>query len=685
MSKLNLLTLLIAAAFAGALGYNGGEKPLWLFVSLASLLVWASRQGLLRTSSVPRSPLTVIMAVQLLWLAALPTVSLIPEISVTNGLVLASLPLAYFVGCTLQRDDGSLTTTRSVIVMVAFVVCGVAMIEFGTLRSRPNSFFLDPNLLAAFCNACFFVAYGEFITRARMHGIAKAVRSAEAGFAAVVLVTQFMTTSLGGFLCFCGGIGLMTLIGSRFDRAFLKSALLVVLVAVPTYLAVYGWQGRPSPISRIEVEARTGGQATHREGTFIRERSAIYASTIAMIRDQPWYGSGPGTFATLYPKYRNPADQSTSGALVHNDYLQFLLEGGIPLLACLLGTLATILLAIFRSTRVLWSTALSTADDDAIRRLGIQIALLAVFLHAVPNFIFYSLTMSILLGLLLSQSQSPARATVDLARLITPGSARLIAAGVFAGLIATTGLTGVFAAVQTGQCSLRGCKTLREQPERMAAFAKVLIAIQPSWIMGNDYLIEQRLAIARDSSNPVERWTNAILATQVSSTLLSRYPAIYPQYVKLAQIIERYPAAAEQIAAGVPREPAQLYRRAMEANPGYMLARVQVATFESDAGNDAQAWLTAEAGTRWWKLNVVSDGDRRLLLDTALPLAIRTGNCGEAREMAAGLLLLVPNHPLATEVQAKVSESSAPTPTLCGLPSAPVLPLTRRKANPATL
>jgi len=58
------------------------------------------------------------------------------------------------------------------------------------------------------------------------------------------------------------------------------------------------------------------------EGVVDRGRSAAYRSTLTMIRDQPWFGTGLGTFEMAFPAYRS-GEISMSGTWnrAHNTLL----------------------------------------------------------------------------------------------------------------------------------------------------------------------------------------------------------------------------------------------------------------------------------------------------------------------------------------------------------------------------
>jgi len=66
-----------------------------------------------------------------------------------------------------------------------------------------------------------------------------------------------------------------------------------------------------------------------------RYRREMLASGLAMVRERPWSGFGLGTFETVYPAYA----LFDTGEVVnhaHNDWLEWAVEGGLPMMIALL-------------------------------------------------------------------------------------------------------------------------------------------------------------------------------------------------------------------------------------------------------------------------------------------------------------------------------------------------------------
>jgi O-antigen ligase len=73
----------------------------------------------------------------------------------------------------------------------------------------------------------------------------------------------------------------------------------------------------------------------YHDGLIDHTRFSVYRSTLRMIADRPWFGTGLGTFASAFPTYRSD-DISMYGIIdrAHSTLLELAAEAGLPL-ACL--------------------------------------------------------------------------------------------------------------------------------------------------------------------------------------------------------------------------------------------------------------------------------------------------------------------------------------------------------------
>lgn len=128
--------------------------------------------------------------------------------------------------------------------------------------------------------------------------------------------------------------------------------------------------------------------------TFVHSYSrwSIWSATFQMIGDNGWLGIGNGMFYLLYPQYRHTDDMS-GGFFVHNDYLQFLLELGLPGLLLFISFIVLILLRLRKYI------AHSADVNKEWFYLGIAGGTIAVLVHSLVTFNLYKVGIFLVLGL----------------------------------------------------------------------------------------------------------------------------------------------------------------------------------------------------------------------------------------------------------------------------------------------
>ena len=71
------------------------------------------------------------------------------------------------------------------------------------------------------------------------------------------------------------------------------------------------------------------------EETSFHSRMMVWGGVIEMIGDYPLLGTGPGTFETIFTQYQPPGLRCRF-TMAHNDYLHFISEAGLPLIAVII-------------------------------------------------------------------------------------------------------------------------------------------------------------------------------------------------------------------------------------------------------------------------------------------------------------------------------------------------------------
>jgi len=147
-----------------------------------------------------------------------------------------------------------------------------------------------------------------------------------------------------------------------------------------------------------------GGGVTSRfdvQGLDGESRLQLYKATVRMIADNPWFGTGLGTFGAAFTSYRSP-EISMRGILdiAHSTPLEIAAEGGLPLavIVCL-GWLAIM--------GVLAYGAWTRRRDALVPLVALAVAALAG-LHSCIDFSLqipgYAIVVFALLGAGISQS-----------------------------------------------------------------------------------------------------------------------------------------------------------------------------------------------------------------------------------------------------------------------------------------
>ena len=205
----------------------------------------------------------------------------------------------------------------------------------------------------------------------------------------ICLTAMLMTNSRAGivlsllalvvaFTCFFyrnlprrGGIAAVLVIGSLFALIF---------------LLVFGGN----------VSGRFAAQGLSDEG-----RLATYQSTLRMIADRPWFGTGLGTFMWSFPAYRG-AQASSWGIwdLAHSTLLELSSDVGLPLTGLVVLAWLTVLGVLVRGVRIRRRNRIVPVSALAIAVLALVHSLID-FSMQIPG---YSIVVFALVGAGLAQS-----------------------------------------------------------------------------------------------------------------------------------------------------------------------------------------------------------------------------------------------------------------------------------------
>lgn len=211
----------------------------------------------------------------------------------------------------------------------------------------------------------------------------------------LIVVGVFLSYSRGGLAAALIGAAVFVRIVSRGRR---KLWVLLVLFLVPA--AFLSFQEVRAPGERFVTDAA--------EISTLNNRIPVWGAAVGMVPSYLWLGSGYGTFEFAFRTHQ-PASLEGRWVHAHNDWLQVLIEGGLPALAALLAAAAMLVL----TARASWAPTL-----DARILVGCPVAALtAIACHSVLDFTLripaaaLLLTLQIALLLVAERVRQPSTAT----------------------------------------------------------------------------------------------------------------------------------------------------------------------------------------------------------------------------------------------------------------------------------
>jgi O-antigen ligase len=352
-----------------------------LLVTLTLYVVYAEkRDG--RVTSYSYSPLIL---VYLLWLLCVSFFSPVPHASSSNLVMLICLPLTYLVATNYSHYSEAWRILRYLFMLFGIVLAiwGIWQVVNHIGHGYATGPLNDRNAFAATLNLLWFPIVYLFVTSAHLMTSRLAVfTSALAVF--VIGFGLFATTSRGGILAWALLLPILLWAAYQYTKS-IKTIIYVLVLSFVGYVS-------SSYFLNSSIADRT---FVLTQDPSTQARLQLWQSTLKMALDHPVLGTGWGTFAYYYPAYRLPIEKSTAGFFAHNDYLQFAAEGGV----------FAMLLLIAIMVGVLWKVKENFNQTETVRfeSVALLLGVLALFVHAAVNFIFYFSFMSAVAGLYLAR------------------------------------------------------------------------------------------------------------------------------------------------------------------------------------------------------------------------------------------------------------------------------------------
>ncbi|BBP00168.1 hypothetical protein SFSGTM_08760 [Sulfuriferula nivalis] len=415
------------------------------------------------------------MLIYLAWLFIVTFSSDIPNPSMLTLAVLAGLPVIYITA----SNSPHLSSTWAPLRMMLFLgAIGLALWGLWQVIAKigygfPVGPLVDRNAFAALMNLLWFPATYLFLTNTNS-------RSKAAIYGAglfIINMALFATASRGGIVTWLLLLPVLLWAGWGYTKAKWWVAA-IPLIAFGAYIASMNLGSDTNIANRsfaLSQDASTGA------------RLLMWQSALHMLWAHPFTGTGWGTFTGIYPAFRSPLENTTAGVFAHNDYLQLGTEGGAITPILLLLILLGILWQLRRSVKLSITAA-------GLESTALLLGVLAIFIHAGLNFIFYFAFMNIIAGLYLARAaqltETPRIITLpSLAQISKP--VKRIMAGFIILLAATPFVLHLIAqACLTG--SQPGLKVLQVVKPNINAYdiAKLITAIHPQEGIAQEVMLQ---------------------------------------------------------------------------------------------------------------------------------------------------------------------------------------------------
>jgi O-antigen ligase len=192
------------------------------------------------------------------------------------------------------------------------------------------------------------------------------------GFASLLIaLSVFLSLSRGGIIFLCLSAGFCFLMISLKQGTLRSSGNTVFLLLILLLISV-GWFGWKPIFEEFE-------KTRNARGEIAENRPVYWQGGLSAFKDFPVTGTGMGTLKDIYPKYQSKA---TGARLTHahNDYIEFLVNGGLVGFLLFFGFLVTIIYKTFKVFR-------KRREPYAILiYIGSISGIVAILLHSLTDF-----------------------------------------------------------------------------------------------------------------------------------------------------------------------------------------------------------------------------------------------------------------------------------------------------------
>lgn len=327
---------------------------------------------------------SILLMVWLGWITLLPALNLASNNAIPGFFQCSVWIMAFFIFSTSNAPQRLWSSFIKTMSLFGFISAVYALNQFFILHEMPAGFFANKNTGAAFLMLSVLLLVGEFTVYA--HQQANAVKTNNAyrlypiflGLSIYLLtLTLFISLSRGVLIAFTLFLILeLLLIAKYLPKKRLYLLMFILLLAVFSLL----FFAHSAILHRMDV--------LHHE----KSRFIIWQGAWDLWQKTPWYGLGIFNFARYYPAFSLPGDGSTQH-YAHNDFLQLLIETGIPGILLLIAAFFSLIYSL-----VIYLQKKHIPVERYIHVVACSAALGSFLTHSVVDFNFYVLPMNLILG-----------------------------------------------------------------------------------------------------------------------------------------------------------------------------------------------------------------------------------------------------------------------------------------------
>ena len=495
------------------------------------------------------------------WLIAgfFSPVAYVSQVTVYELMVLPVTATTVWIA--LQSEARVKTALEVVLLCVALPLCVYALYQVFATSGQPKATFINRNSFAA------------FLVLLALSSIPRLFR-----------VSKVAVVPLLGWLCLVAT--LISMIGSRGAITSLLIGLAVVLCGAFVFKR-QGWRIAAVVVALgagfLIADQLTGGTVSSRvsslqapmEASSVEERILIWKASLSMAGDYFWFGAGPGMYWILYPQYQSPLDRS-AGFYAHNDLLQYCIEVGLP------GVVLFLLVGIIVTWGVIRFLKKQEVDGQSkLQVLGFWMAVVAVVGHSMLTFNLYIMPILVVLGAILGVLANMTHGSFR--RFLRLRSIKVLVPLVGLGLVAGS----FYAQAILGGRSFAQAESAMEAGAWNEAVERYQEAIH-HWPDVDGYYYRLAWALAKRSTDK-EDIELAFDNLDVAQSLNPYRPQTYLVRAKLLEQIDNEGSLESEAIVGN-------YRRTLEFDPGYLMARFSLARYLLGAGEIDEGVQVLEQG-----------------------------------------------------------------------------------------